>query len=171
MSSDSLKAVLAALAASGARFLVVGGVAVVAHGFVRLTEDLDLVLRLDDPNQVRLALRTLAMLGYQPIVPVPLESFADPRLRAEWVREKHAQVFQVYSDRHPALPIDLFLEAPFDLDRAFADAVAVTFDAIEVSVASIDDLVAMKRRAARPKDLDDIEHLEALRRWGQDEGP
>ena len=50
MSSDSLKAVLAALVASGVRFLVVGGVAVVAHGFVRLTEDLDLVLRLDGPD-------------------------------------------------------------------------------------------------------------------------
>lgn len=168
MSSDSLKVVLAALAASGARFLVVGGVAVVAHGFVRLTEDLDIVLRLDEADDVRRALGVLAALGYQPIVPVPLESFEDPHLRSQWVTEKQAQVFQVYSDQHPALRIDLFLEPPFDLDRAFADAVTVRLDSIEVSVASIDDLVSMKRRAGRPKDLDDIEHLEALRRWQQE---
>jgi predicted nucleotidyltransferase len=165
--SKSLRAVLEALHRSGARYLVVGGVAVVAHGFVRLTEDLDVVLRLEDSDEVRRALTELSTLDYQPLVPVPLLSFADAAARASWVVEKHAVVFQLYSDRFPSLRIDLFLESPFDFDRAFAEATTITLDAVEFRVAGLEDLIAMKRKSGRPKDLDDIEHLEALRGWGE----
>lgn len=168
MTSDSLTAALRALQRSTAPYLVVGGVAVVAHGFVRLTEDLDVVLRLEDSDSVRRALKELAALGYQPLVPVPIESFADPLQRASWIESKHAKVFQLYSDRFPDLRIDLFLTPPFDFDRAFSDATPVSLAEVEFHVASIDDLIAMKRAAGRPKDLDDIFHLEALKNW-QDE--
>jgi hypothetical protein len=65
--SDSLRAVVEALQRSGARYLVVGGVAVVAHGFVRLTEDLDVVLRLEDGDEVRRGSSELSALDYQPL--------------------------------------------------------------------------------------------------------
>lgn len=50
-----LRAVLQALAEAGVRYLAVGGVAVAAHGYVRATEDLDLVPDSDPENLRRLA--------------------------------------------------------------------------------------------------------------------
>jgi len=47
------------------RYLVVGGLAVVAHGHARFTGDLDLVLDLDPANALR-AVETLAALDYRP---------------------------------------------------------------------------------------------------------
>jgi uncharacterized protein (DUF1330 family) len=70
-----IERVLAALERAGVRYLVVGGVAVVLHGFLRTTADLDLVIQLD-PANVRRALDALTDLGYQPRAPVPAESEA-----------------------------------------------------------------------------------------------
>ena len=49
------------------RYLVAGGLAVVAHGYPRLTVDLDLVLALDPANTKR-AFDALQSLGYYPTV-------------------------------------------------------------------------------------------------------
>ncbi len=44
MTSSSVQAIIQALNEAGVRYLVVGGLAVVAHGHVRFTADVDLVL-------------------------------------------------------------------------------------------------------------------------------
>jgi phospholipase/lecithinase/hemolysin len=64
----SIEAIVQALNAAGARYLIAGGLAVVAHGYVRFTADLDLILDLEEENAKR-ALRALAGLGYQPPPP------------------------------------------------------------------------------------------------------
>ena len=53
-SEFDLRALLEALNAQGVRFVVIGGVAVGAHGYVRGTEDLDLVPDPDPANLDRL---------------------------------------------------------------------------------------------------------------------
>ncbi len=58
----TFESVLAALAREGIRFLVVGGLAVVQAGYVRLTEDLDLLVQADRDNLAAL-LRVLAGVG------------------------------------------------------------------------------------------------------------
>src|SRR5437867_219390 len=75
MELASVESILGGLATAGARFLVVGGLAVVAHGYVRFTADVDLVLDLS-PDNVRVAVAALAALDYRPRVPVPLAAFA-----------------------------------------------------------------------------------------------
>lgn len=50
MLPSDLERIFGALEASGARYLVVGGVAVVLHGHPRFTADLELVLALDPAN-------------------------------------------------------------------------------------------------------------------------
>lgn len=75
MRQFDLHALLEALNESGVRFVVIGGVAVGAHGYVRGTEDLDLVPDPDPENLVRLteALRdmesTLPTVGDRPFDP------------------------------------------------------------------------------------------------------
>jgi hypothetical protein len=60
--------------------------------------------------------------------------------------------------------------APGGYPQLRPNAVMVEFDGLEVPVASIDDLIAMKRAAGRPKDLIEVEHLGALREELEERG-
>src|SRR6059036_2128896 len=113
MERRSVEAVISALNRAGVRYLVAGGLAVVAHGFVRFTADVDLVLD-PEPGALRRAIDVLATLGYRPRAPVEFAEFADPGKRQAWAREKGLTVFSVFSPGHRATEVDLFLEVPFD---------------------------------------------------------
>jgi len=161
VSHGSVEHLLHELSATGVRYIVVGGVAVVLHGYLRLTADLDLVIDLESGNVTK-ALDVFSAFGLRPRPPVPLHSFKDPALRAQWREEKHLQVFSLW---HPSgLEVDLFIEDPFPFAEAYERARRLSIDDREVRIASIDDLIAMKRVAGRPKDEEDIRALEALRK-------
>ena len=74
--------------------LIVGGLAVMAHGYQRTTVNLDLVVQLL-PQNLLTALEALGLLGYQPRIPVTAEQFADPLQRDEWLREKGDARFSI----------------------------------------------------------------------------
>lgn len=157
----AIETVLAALNEAGVRYLVVGGVAVVLHGHLRTTADLDLVVQLDSENVLR-AVSALATLGYRPRAPVPAEQFADASARASWIRDKGLTVFSLWSSRFPGLEVDLFVSEPFDFDETYARAVSVPLDDTTAMVVSLEDLLTLKQRAARPIDLADLEALKSL---------
>lgn len=161
MQKQSVETIIVALNRAKVRYLVVGGLAVVAHGFVRFTADLDLVL---DPEQesLRRAIEALTALGYRPRAPVPFADFEKPEKRQEWTREKGLTVFSLFSTEHPATEIDLFVEPPFDFGSAYARAVRLEVgpDVIATFVSRL-DLVEMKRSAGRPQDLADLAGLDA----------
>ncbi len=148
------------------RYIVVGGVAVVLHGFARLTGDLDLVVDLE-PDPARKAIEALVALGLRPRAPVDPLGFADAELRALWIRDKGLRVFSMHDPRDPMREVDLFVELPAPFPELWARARLVELGATRVRIACIDDLIAMKRRAGRPEDLTDIEALEAIARGGE----
>jgi hypothetical protein len=84
-------------------------------------------------------------------------------LTAARAREKGLTVFSLASPAHPGTEIDLFVECPLDFERAHAEALRLELrpglDAVFVSLA---DLIALKRRAGRPRDLEDIAGLVRL---------
>lgn len=153
--------VLGVLERADVRYLVVGGVAVVLHGYLRTTLDLDLVLQLERDNLDR-ALKALSDLGFQPQAPVPLSSFADPQIRETWLREKNMKVFSLWHPDHPGFAVDLFLEEPFNFEAVYRRALRVPLQTVQATVVSRDDLVAMKQAAGRARDLDDIAALSEL---------
>lgn len=162
MERRSVEAIVRALNDAGGRYLVVGGLAVVAHGYVRFTADVDLVLD-PDPASLPGAIEALSGLGYRPRAPVAFEDFTDPVKRAAWARDKGLAVFSAFSPEHPATELDLFLEPPFDFEEVYARArrldVAPGVTATFIGAA---DLLAMKRRVGRPQDLQDVEALRSL---------
>lgn len=99
MKVSSFEAIATALNREGVRYLVAGGLAVNAHGYVRLTHDVDLVVQLD-PENILPAFAALASLGYRPLIPVTAAQFADPAQRAAWIRDKDMTVLNFHSDRH-----------------------------------------------------------------------
>lgn len=155
----ALEAVIGSLNAESVRFLVAGGLAVAAHGYLRFTADLDLVISLDAAN-VTQAFRALERQGYRPTVPVTAAQFADPNQRSRWIEERRMQVLNFLSDRHRTMPVDVFVSEPFLFADEYAAAVAVQLaPGIDVRFVSLETLMSMKRIAGRPKDLDDLEHL------------
>lgn len=109
MAPHPIEQVLASLNAAGVRYLVVGGVAVVLHGHLRTTADLDLVVALDDANAQR-AVEALQALGFTPRAPVAASQFADAAARAGWIAEKGLTVVSLPDllamKRHAGRPQD-----------------------------------------------------------------
>lgn len=157
-----LESVFTALNRNQVRYLLVGGLAVIAHGYTRTTSDIDLVIALG-PENLRKALSALRQLGYFPKQTVKLDDFADPVMREQWIKEKNMLVFQLTTGRPRELPIDIFVREPFDFDQEFARArhFEMAPDVI-VPVACIKALTTLKLAAGRPNDLDDLRRLKML---------
>lgn len=154
---------LAYLEQSDVRFVVVGGVAVVIQGHARLTVDVDLVLDLESGN-VRRAIEALSARGLRPLLPVDPYDFADEAKRRDWIETKNLQVFSMRDEKNSLLTVDFFAEEPIPFEELWARADVVTLGGRSIHVASIADLIRMKRTAARPQDMIDIEHLESIAR-------
>lgn len=152
-----------ALSRRGGRYVVVGGVAVVLHGHVRLTADLDLVIDLE-PEAARRTVEILEGLGLVPRAPVAAVEFAAPERRREWIREKGMTVFSMMNPRNPLLTVDLFVESPVPFEELWERAEVMKIGAAEVRVASIPDLVRMKQAVGRPRDVEDVERLLEIER-------
>ena len=162
MKLAAFEAIVTALRNARVRYLVAGGVAVNAHGYVRLTQDVDLVIQLK-PDNIRSAFEALAGLGYRPTVPVTADQFADPAQRARWVREKGMQVLNFHSELHRPFTVDVFVTEPFDFEREYDAAMQGELaPGLTVRFVSIPALIAMKQLANRPRDHDDIEHLKLI---------
>jgi predicted nucleotidyltransferase len=161
MKLADVEAILRALNDAQARYLIVGGLAVIAHGYVRLTVDVDIVLNLQPDNVLR-AMKALDAIGYRPLVPVKASEFADEKSRDSWRKEKNMIVFQMMNLDRPSTRLDIFLSEPFDFDREYSTAKWEDVAGIRSPVLRIETLIAMKQEAARGKDLGDAGELRKL---------
>lgn len=144
------------------RYVIVGGLATVLHGHTRLTLDIDLVVDLE-PDEAKKAIQALTDFGFESRLPVPAMEFADPSRREQWIREKGMRVFSLWHPEQPLLAVDLFTEHPIDFQNLWNRAQRADLEGERVRIASISDLIELKRAAGRPKDLEDIRRLEQIR--------
>jgi predicted nucleotidyltransferase len=151
-----------ALNTAGVRYVVVGGLATVLHGYARLTADVDLAVDLA-PAEASKVIQTLRAAGFRPQVPVDPKTFADRTTREQWVREKHMRAFSLIDPTNPMRVVDLLLEHVVPFEELWAHSREVSLQATKVRIASIDHLITLKRQAGRPQDLADIEQLEIIR--------
>lgn len=156
---SSFEALAVALESANVRYLVAGGLAVNAHGYLRFTKDVDLVVQLVADNIER-TFAALAGLGYRPNVPISAAQFADAKMRERWAREKQMQVLQFWSDTHRETPVDVFVTEPFDFEDEYDRALTkVLYETLPVRFVSIPTLIRMKEAAGRPQDAIDIGYL------------
>jgi hypothetical protein len=161
MKLGSFDTLVHALETAGVRYLVAGGLAVNAHGYLRFTRDVDVVLQLS-PQNILAAFSALAAIGYRPIVPINAADFADPGKRSAWVQQKGMTVLNFWSEQHRDTPVDVFVTEPFDFDAEYGRALVKPLGSIEVRFVSIPSLIRMKEIAGRPQDKIDIEYLRKL---------
>lgn len=163
MKLSSFEAIISALNGREVRYLVAGGMAVIAHGYLRFTKDVDVVLAMDRDNIFK-AFDALAALGFRPMVPVTREQIADPAVRKSFMDSKGMQVLNFFSDEHMETKVDVFVTEPFDFEREYAKAYLQKTQTGETAAfVSLDALVRMKEQAGRPNDLDDVQHLRWIR--------
>lgn len=153
--------IFAALERAGVRYVTVGGVAVVLHGHARLTADLDLAVDLA-PRAASEAIDALTAIGFRPRLPVEASGFADPAVRERWITEQGMTVFSMWDPNDPLRSVDLFVEQSIDFEELWERSMVVDIGGTPARVASITDLIRLKRAAGRPVDLEDIAALEAI---------
>ena len=164
MEVRSVEAIVGALNTADVQYLIVGGLAVNAHGYERLTQDVDLVIGLAPHNVVR-GLLALGEIGYRMPIPVTPEQFADAANRETWRKEKNMTVLRLWSDLHRRTPVDVFVYEPFHFAAEYAAAnwEEITLN-LKAPVVRREALMAMKRVAGRPQDLADIAELERIQK-------
>ena len=158
---DLFLPVFSALNAAKTRYMVVGGVACVLHGHMRLTADLDLMVDLE-ADAARRAVSALTDFGYRPVVPVDPFDLCDPDIRKIWIEEKNMVVMGMHDPENPLRSLDLFIAHPMSFEDLFARSVLMHVGSTAVRTVSLPDLIALKRLSGRPRDLEDIAELERL---------
>lgn len=148
--------VLRVLARHGVRVVLIGGYAAIARGSPLLTGDVDLCYARDDANLERLAvaLRELqaTLRGAPPDLPFLLDAKA--------LKEGDHFTFSTTAGALDCIGTPAGTRGFGDLDEEATD---VELDGLTVRVASLDDLIRMKRAAGRLKDQVGLEWLRALR--------
>ncbi len=151
------RAIVRALSDAGIRFVIIGGVAMHLQGTSNLTFDMDISFARDVANTEALANTLRAQHAYPRGFPPDLPFVLD------------AQTFR--NSTNLTLDTDWgsfdLLAEPDGVDGfegLCERAVVMTVEERTVRVASIPDLIAMKRAADRPKDREHIMQLEALQR-------
>jgi hypothetical protein len=148
---------LGCLTRQGVDYVVVGGIAAVLWGSARNTFDLDVCPSTDPGNLEALAKALLELSARLRGIEEEIPFSPDVRTLAN---------VEILTLDTIAGPLDLVMRpdgAPA-YERLRKRATRVDVGAFSVLVASVEDLIAMKRSVGRPKDEVDIEELEAIQR-------
>jgi predicted nucleotidyltransferase len=153
--STAFDQILRRLSEAKVDFVVIGGLALGAHGVVRGTKDVDIVVAPDAENLRRLAEAAVAagghvqsgesLLSSPPSITAALQGGEQVAIETELGRLDVVQGLE-------GVP-------PYDELRSRATDAEVL--GVKVAICSVDDLRAMKRAAGRTRDLADIEDLDA----------
>ena len=147
--------IIAALAAAGLRFVIVGGVAMRLQGSAHITDDIDFAVA-RDPANLEAVVKALA--PYHPSL-----RGAPPGLPFCWDARTLRNIMNITLQTDLG-SVDLLGEVAgiASFEQLWNDATQLDLDGSSVHVASIPSLIAMKRAAGRPKDLLHLMELEQM---------
>ena len=150
--------ILVRLVHSGVRFVMIGGLASQAYGSPSVTFDLDICPATDRDNLEALAgvLTDLSAIRRG----LPADAPRMPPLDARTLR---AGSLFTLSTAFGSFDLLTNPDPGFDYDTLERGAMTVDVLGLGVRVAALDDIIAMKRAAGRPKDRIELEILGALR--------
>jgi len=127
-------------------YLLVGGYAVILHGYFRSTGDLDVWVKPTAENYKKLA-KAFYQFGL-PIAIIPKHKFLD------------TEKYDVFAFGRAPLAIDIMTSVKgLIFSECYERRITQKVDNIEITLLSSSDLEMAKKEAGRLKDLNDIEHL------------
>ncbi len=127
-------------------YLIVGGYAVIFHGYPRTTGDLDIWVHKTEKNYGKLV---GAMFDFgMPVFDMTKENFL------------HNPHLDVFTFGRPPVSIEILNQVKgLQFEKTHLNAVHNEVEGITVKFLSRPDLLAAKKAANRPRDIDDIENL------------
>lgn len=152
---DPLRA-LRTLERHGVRFVLIGGLGARLHGSPTVTNDTDVCYDRSPDNLERLAAALRSLKATRRGAPAGVPFLLD----AQTLAAGDHVTFSTSAGSLDCLGTPAGTDGFADLDRR---ATVYEVEGLGVRVASVDDLIAMKRAAGRPKDLIEVEVLGALR--------
>ncbi len=147
--SDDMKALIRLFNRHGVRYVLVGGHAVNYYGYVRTTQDMDVLVLPTSDNAVRVmgAIEDFGFAG----AGIPLQLFE---------REGGVVHLGVEPNR-----IDILTSlVGVQNDEIFARSQVVEIDDVELNIIAFEDLLRVKRGSKRPRDLADADELNKIDR-------
>lgn len=141
------KKLLQSLNAHEVRCVVIGAVAVVAHGYSRFTRDIDIFIEPTRPN-VEKTLKALSDVGYD---------LSDASVEDALTKKLLFRDNILRTDIHPSV-------LGVDFETIWKNKVQYVFHGEKFYFASLDDLIKMKKAAGRPQNLEDLRYLEEIKR-------
>jgi hypothetical protein len=152
--------IIGALNKARIKYLLIGGVALVLHGIVRLTADIDLLISLEKDNVARF-IEAMKKLGFKPRLNEDPEGLADPKRRALWAK-RNMKAFSFIHKKDDYKIIDVLIETVVPFEDAYGRRKKIKADGINIDVLSLKDLISLKKASAREQDMNDIRMLEGL---------
>ena len=136
-------------------YALVGGYAVALHGAVRGTMDIDLVIQIDELafSQVE---KAMAEIGLQPRLPVTAADVF--HFREEYIKNRNMIAWSFVNPNNPTEMVDIIITE----NLSSLESVTKQAFGLNIQVLSIKDLIAMKTKAGRPQDVEDVKVLELL---------
>ncbi|HTK27782.1 MAG TPA: hypothetical protein VL327_14555 [Pyrinomonadaceae bacterium] len=142
---DELKELVSAFESNGIEYALCGGLAMAAHGFVRATMDIDILIPEESLEK-----------AYQ----VGAEKGFDIRGLDISFKERAVEIRRISKVvGEDVISLDLLLVTP-QVEEIWKTREKIDFLGDKLSIVSRDGLISMKRLAGRPQDLVDIERLE-----------
>ncbi|MDX2046342.1 MAG: nucleotidyltransferase [Chitinophagaceae bacterium] len=128
-------------------YLLVGGYAVIIHGYERVTADMDIWVKCnaDNYNKLNMAFHSFGM----PVFDMTLNNFLD------------TEKWDVFRFGRKPVAIDIMTRVKgLDFDEAFQKSSLVNIDDTEIRLIHYEHLIIAKKKAGRAKDIQDLENLE-----------
>ena len=137
---------ISALNKSDVRYMLVGGYSVILHGYSRTTGDIDLWVERTVENYAKIS-DAFHLFG-MPVFDMTSKNFLEH------------PVWDVFTFGIPPVAIDLMISIDgFNFDEIFNRSIIMKEADLEIRVIHKTDLIALKQKAGRLKDLDDLENL------------
>ena len=150
-----IKTVIDALNKANINYALVGGYAVALHGAVRGTVDLDFVIALDE-QQYELLEKALTGIGLTPRLPISAKEVF--QFREEYINNRNLIAWSFINNNNPLELIDIIIT--HDANKMKTETLSA--DGMLINIATINELIKMKKTSGRPQDLEDIRALEKL---------
>ena len=144
------------------RYVIVGGIAINLHGFLRSTADMDILVDMTDKNLKKIV-GILKKKGYHVKQPVDPMGIANEKIRHDWIHGKNMKAFNFYKENEYK-EVDIIIESPVSYQEAKVNALQLKIGSMKIPVISIDDLIKMKSKTGRDVDQRDIEQLKKIKR-------
>ena len=144
------------------KYILVGGIAVNLLGGLRVTNDLDMLVKMSDENLADLV-KILKKHKFRVKQPVDPMGIANKRTREDWIRNKHMKAFNFYKDGGKQ-EVDIIIESPVSYEEAARSAMYIKTKGIRLPLVSIDNLIKMKKKSNREIDKFDIRELKKIKK-------